>query len=742
MAAAAAAVYILNDRWLAPLPGATQLPAPIFAVLFGLAEVYVFRLYVRRQAHVFSLSEFPLVIGLFFVSPGALVLARLAGSAAALVLRRRNSPVKLAFNLGLFALETLLAIAIFRLVLASSNPMGHGGWVAALVAVLAASGLGALMTHLAIALAEPKATRPSLRSVLLLGIPGAAANASLGLVAVTVAWHDLQAVGLLVIPLLTFFFAYRAYASERQKHQNLERLYRFSRQLQGLREPETIVGELLWQSRDMFRAEMAEAVIFGGVTGPEWLTVRLGRSEELDVSKSLVPDPLVADLSQAVLGGRTGITRERGNSLHPYLVSRGASTAMLVPLRGESAPMGVLMVANRLGTRTSFASEEWHLLETIASRAGMALENARLGDQLHEAEARSSRLGRILDESAMEFYIADATTLCIQQASRAATERQGYSQAELQAMTLSDILVDVPSYRLAGLVEPLRRAGKGQLVLETIQRRREGGVYPVEVRFQLTRAEDPPLLLVIAQDISERKRAQEAVRESQAKSHFLATMSHELRTPLNSILGFAQLLAGGGFGVLTDRQSRYVANIESSGHQLLDLINDILDLSKIEAGRMEVSPEVVNMAGLLDDCLTKIRPLAEPKAIELEFDVPAEVRVWADARRLRQVILNLLSNAVKFTPAEGTVRVVARQSEESMQLDVTDTGIGIAPEHLATIFNEFTQIDSTLSRESTGTGLGLPLSRKLVTLMGGTLSVNSRLGLGSTFTVQLPAEPS
>jgi signal transduction histidine kinase/CHASE3 domain sensor protein len=231
-------------------------------------------------------------------------------------------------------------------------------------------------------------------------------------------------------------------------------------------------------------------------------------------------------------------------------------------------------------------------------------------------------------------------------------------------------------------------------------------------------------------------------RASRIKSQFVANMSHELRTPLNSVLGFAQLLNGGDYGPLNDRQRRYVNHIVSSGHHLLELINDVLDLSKIEAGKLEVAAESTIVEVLIEECVGKMRPAAEDKRLKLSVEPWVPLHVWADPRRLRQVLLNLLSNAIKFTPEGGSITVRAVKEDPCIRLEVTDTGIGIAPDQHGLIFNEFTQIDSRLSRESTGSGLGLPLSRRLVEIMGGSLTVVSEAGCGSTFTVLLPAAPA
>jgi CheY-like chemotaxis protein/anti-sigma regulatory factor (Ser/Thr protein kinase) len=224
---------------------------------------------------------------------------------------------------------------------------------------------------------------------------------------------------------------------------------------------------------------------------------------------------------------------------------------------------------------------------------------------------------------------------------------------------------------------------------------------------------------------------------NQVKSRFLANMSHELRTPLNAILGFSQVLAAGDFGTLNERQARYVAHIETSGGRLLDLINDILDLAKVEAGLLEMRPERLELAQLMIAGRSEIERLAAAKRINLVYDLTPGVWVWTEPRRLQQVVINLLTNAVKFTPSGGRVTLATAVMGGRAQITVTDTGIGIAPEDQARIFDEFVQADDDRVREQKGTGLGLSLSRKLAELMEGTLTVESELGKGSTFMVTM-----
>ena len=229
-----------------------------------------------------------------------------------------------------------------------------------------------------------------------------------------------------------------------------------------------------------------------------------------------------------------------------------------------------------------------------------------------------------------------------------------------------------------------------------------------------------------------------AEAESKAMNRFLATMNHELRTPLNSILGFSQLLVHQGGGTLDEKQLRQLGHIQSSGLHMLGLIGDILDLSKIAGGQMEVQVALIELGPLLDESVAKVRPLAEEKGLSLSLDPPAEIWVEADRRRLFQVLLNLLSNAIKFTPPGGEIELTLRRTEDIAEVSVSDTGIGIEPEDQERIFDEFVQIDPISDARTQGSGLGLTMSRRLLALMGGSIRVHSKPGEGSVFTVAFP----
>ncbi len=227
------------------------------------------------------------------------------------------------------------------------------------------------------------------------------------------------------------------------------------------------------------------------------------------------------------------------------------------------------------------------------------------------------------------------------------------------------------------------------------------------------------------------------------KSQFLANMSHELRTPLNSIIGFSEILIDGLAGKLTEEQAEFINNIYASGKHLLNLINDILDLSKIESGKMKFEFSEVNLRSLLEDAQTTVSALIDKKSQRLEIEVDNRVKsVWADEFKVKQVLLNLLSNASKFTPEGGQIWVRCRPAEEPdvVVISVTDTGMGIKPEAQKVIFDAFRQADGSITREHGGTGLGLAISKKIVEAHGGEIWVESQPGKGSTFSFTLPTK--
>ena len=231
----------------------------------------------------------------------------------------------------------------------------------------------------------------------------------------------------------------------------------------------------------------------------------------------------------------------------------------------------------------------------------------------------------------------------------------------------------------------------------------------------------------------------EVIRSSRLKSEFLATMSHELRTPLNAIIGFSQLLIRRREGVWTDQQAEMVSRINSNANNLLTLLNEILDFSKLDARCLELSVEPLDLAVLAQETLAEMQSLAEPKSLQLALNFQLDHPIITnDPLRLRQVLTNLISNSIKFTETGGVTITIASTTDDEVMIAVSDTGQGMNPSELSYIFEAFRQVDQSNTRRHNGTGLGLAIVDAIVALMGGTIKVESQLQIGTTFYVYIP----
>ena len=389
LAVLAALLYLAAVRDLPRLNVPFEIPWWIIAAGFALADIKVIEVHFRRESHAFSLSEVPAVVGLFFLSPNEYLLALMVGATTALILGSRQSPVKLAFNLANYLLLAVVSIAVFRALETSTAAPAMVDYLAAFAATGISTVVGAVSIASAITLSGGAPQYKKLPDMLQFGLLVAVANTSIALLAVTVLWFSPGAVWLLGIPVVTMFLAYRAWVSEREKHERLELVYQSSRILQHSPELDVALLALLDHARAMFRAEVAEVVLESGGESPQILR---SSSHHDGASETLVPIARM-DVSRAV----SELIDERRAGFVTTPLTPGGQTirtrqAMVAPLVGEAGVIGLFTIANRLTEGTEFAVDDLRLLETLANQAAVALENGQLEQSLAELSRLKEKL--------------------------------------------------------------------------------------------------------------------------------------------------------------------------------------------------------------------------------------------------------------------------------------------------------------------------------------------------------------
>jgi len=472
--------------------------------------------------------------------------------------------------------------------------------------------------------------------------------------------------------------------------------------------------------------------------------------------------------------------------LERFFRDTGADVA--VPFARDGHLLALMALAER-EKEASLSAEEVRYLQAVTVGCGIALSNsmmfqniANLKDRLEsqtlelqreiaereevqKALQLRERQYRLLAENMKDIvWTMDVETLHFTYISPSVKDILGYTPEEQMQKSLGQMLTpesldrvictlnDAMEQEKAAASDPNRSS-----TVELEQQCKDGSTTWTEITASFLRDEAgrPWQILGVTRDITERKRRMEAQqdqwaaeRANRAKSEFLANMSHELRTPLNHIIGFTEMVTDLHFGPLNETQTEYLTDVLASSRHLLELINDILDLSKVEAGKMTIEPEQVRLKPLLESSLAMVKEKSLRKRLHISLDVEkAPSTLCVDPRKFRQVLYNLLDNAVKFTPEGGTIHLCAEQTAggadgratRKLEISVNDSGIGIKAKDLERIFNSFEQVDSSMSRLYQGTGLGLPLSRRLIELHGGQIRAESRgEEYGSRFVITLP----
>ena len=526
-----------------------------------------------------------------------------------------------------------------------------------------------------------------------------------------------------------------------------------------------------------------------------------GGEQQSAIWKSRFPIPLTREYMHAAaildckvidIPDALAVTDSFAPGIKNFLASGSRAITIMPMMRGESAIGTISVVREEPGPLTE---KQIALLRTFADQAVIAIENVRLFNETKESLEQQTATGDVLkvisgsvkdarpvfdaiSRSCLKLYKAHTVGLYVRVGDK--IDRVGYALAGQDADDGSQALWPIPlddrsltgrtilggelvhirdvdtepglsaqsraisqkSGTRAVLLAPMRSMGVTTGAL-SVARAEAGGFSEREVELIRTFADQAVIAMEnvrLFREIQEKSAQLEVANKH--KSDFLANMSHELRTPLNAIIGFSEVLIDKMFGEVNEKQADYLKDIHESGKHLLSLINDILDLSKIEAGRMDLEISSFHLPTALSNAMTLVRERAQRHGIRLDLEVgPGLGDFQADERKFKQIVVNLLSNAVKFTPDGGKVDVSAKILDGKIQIAVRDTGIGIAPEDHAAVFEEFKQVGRDYTRKAEGTGLGLALTKRFIELHGGEIRLESALGKGSTFTFTLPVRP-
>jgi PAS domain S-box-containing protein len=527
----------------------------------------------------------------------------------------------------------------------------------------------------------------------------------------------------------------------RAKAQELSALLQIAETATQSLDAEKILNDTLHKSLEILRFDIGYIRVLDhesrsftvraahGLSYDEFLSRRIAADSSLDILKLILSREPVSfpDI-------------RKDSRFHARTMEReGVISAAFVPVTSKSRVIGLLVVGSR--KRHRFLKGEINLLMAFGSQLGMALENAQLFDQINRDKAYIENLV----ENAGDAVVATALDDRILTWNRAAEIIFGYIKQEVIGQNLAILLLQEQTTEL----EEIRNKVRHQSVIRNLEvrRTRKDGVI-IEVALAVSPIKDGTGIVTgflhLAKDITEKMHYEKRLRDlDKMKSDFVSNVSHELRTPLTAVKGSVDNMLDGLTGSLNEKQTRYLTRVKSNTDRLARLINDLLDLSRIEAGGIEIKPTVLTPEILAKEVIESLRSIVVDKLIDLEVSSHENgITAWADRDKVTQVLMNLVGNAVKFTSSHGNVTVaIERNDDEWVQISVADTGPGIPCDELDRIFDKFYQLAQMDKRKSRGTGLGLAISKALVQMHGGKIWVESEPGKGSTFSFTLPARP-
>lgn len=424
--------------------------------------------------------------------------------------------------------------------------------------------------------------------------------------------------------------------------------------------------------------------------------------------------------------------------LLPYLSAFKIISKLVIPINFEGKLLGALCCEETRNKR-EWLLEDRHFGQTIADIIAIMIEQSAK-NKVEKALQDSEEKLRFLTQKAIDAIISFTTEGIIVSWNFGAEKMFGFTEEEITGKSLDAILP----------YQDVLKAKESDKPVELLGRNKSDVVFSVELSHTRWKSGSSYLDTVIIRNITERKEYEkqlikaikEAKQANDAKNEFLTTISHELRTPLNAIIGFDQCLLMGMDGPISDQQANSLKKIETSSFHLLSLINDILDLAKIESNKQHLHYSSENLVKLLISCIDEIRPLAEQKKLKIDLASNKDyLLIEIDLKKIKQVLLNLLGNAVKFTET-GSILVELIEDLNEIEIKISDTGIGLTASEIKKIFKPFSQADSSITRKYGGTGLGLAISKKIIELHKGSIRIESQKGAGSVFIINIPKRPT